>query len=382
MGQRFMPPKRENAKIESLSLGELNFDRKNPRLVGYGIRPNTPDEEVITVLWREMAVDEVAMSIVASGYWQQEPLIVSKESGKWVVIEGNRRLAAIRALLEPKLAQAVGTELANQLTPEVRATLNNLPVIKSTRENSWRYLGFRHVNGPARWSSYAKAEYIRFVHKEYDVPLEEIATQIGDRHRTVRRLYRALMVLQQAGKAKVYSLDDRMKKNLPFSHLYTALDYEGFQDFLNLKSEEDETESPIPTKREPQLGQVLVWLFGNKKDGKPAVVEKQNPDVRRLDKVLRSEEARRALERGSSLYDAFVLADPAKDRLRAHLLDAKSKLQAALGVVSEGFDGEEDIVRTAGTVANLAEKVYGELENKYQAAQVNAKKERMTDGSI
>jgi len=377
-----MAPIIQSAKIEQLSVGELNFDRQNPRLVGYGIRPATPDEEVIKTLWQEMAVDEVAMSIVASGYWQQEPLIVTKEAGKWVVIEGNRRLAAVRALTEPKLAQLVGTLLGNELKSEVKATLIELPVIKSTREDSWRYLGFRHVNGPARWSSYAKAEYIRFVHEKYKIPLEEIASQIGDRHRTVRRLYRALMVLGQASRAKVYSLDDRTKKNLPFSHLYTALDYEGFQEFLKLKSEEDETDAPIPKGKLPQLGQVLVWLFGNKKDGKPAVVEKQNPDVRRLDKVLRSEEASRALERGSSLYDAFVLADPAKDRLRAHLLDAKSKLQAALGVVSEGFDGEEDIVKTAGTVADLADKVYGELESKFHAEQTGSKRGRMTDGSV
>jgi hypothetical protein len=377
-----MPPKLESTTIELMPVSELNFDRQNPRLVGYGIRPNTPDDEVIKILWQEMAVDEVAMSIVASGYWQQEPLIVTKEGSKWIVIEGNRRLAAVRALLEPKLAQSVGTELGSHLKPVVEASVKNLPVIKSTREDSWRYLGFRHVNGPARWSSYAKAEYIRFVHEKYKIPLEEIASQIGDRHRTVRRLYRALMVLQQASRAKVYSLEDRAKKNLPFSHLYTALDYEGFQDFLKLKSEEDETESPVPTKREPQLGQVLVWLFGNKKDGKPAVVEKQNPDVRRLDKVLRSEEARRALERGTSLLDAFELADPAKDRLRAHLLDAKSKLQSALGVVSEGFDGEEDIVKTSGTVVTLAEKVYNELENKYQSVQTGGKKGRMTDGTV
>jgi hypothetical protein len=187
-----MPPKIESAVIESLPSDELNFDRQNPRLVGYGIRPNTLDEEVIKILWQEMAVDEVAMSIVASGYWTQEPLIVTKENGKWVVIEGNRRLAAVRALLDPKLAQIVGTDLAAQLKPAAKATIKNLPVIKSTREDSWRYLGFRHVNGPARWSSYAKAEYIRFVHEKYKIPLEEIASQIGDRHRTVRRLYRAL----------------------------------------------------------------------------------------------------------------------------------------------------------------------------------------------
>ena len=377
-----MPPIIQSAKIEQLSVGELNFDRQNPRLVGYGIRPATSDEEVIKTLWQEMAVDEVAMSMVASGFWPQEPLIVTEEAGKWVVIEGNRRLAAVRALLDPKLAQLVGTPFGRGIKPEVLATFQNLPVIKSSREESWRYLGFRHVNGPARWTSYAKAEYIRFVHEEYKIPLEEIARQIGDRHRTVRRLFRALMVLKQANRVKVFSMEDRAAKDFYFSHLYTALDYEGFQEFLKLRSEDDESETPVPTQRQAQLGQVLGWLYGNKKEGRPAIIVKQNPDVGRLDKVLRSEESRRALERGTSLNDAWILSDPPNDRLRAHLLDAKNRLQSALGVVDEGFSGEEDIVRTAGTVATLADKVYGELESKFQAAKTGGNKGRMTDGDV
>src|SRR5205085_1847288 len=113
--------------------------------------------------------------------------------------EGNRRLAAVRVLLDTGLAADLGTNLGANLSSAVRATLDELPVIKSTREESWRYMGFRHVNGPARWGSYAKAEYVRKVRSEYKIPLGEIARTIGDRHRTVQRLYRALMVLDQAG---------------------------------------------------------------------------------------------------------------------------------------------------------------------------------------
>jgi hypothetical protein len=224
-----------SAVIEKIKLGDLNFDRANPRFVGYGIQPSTSEEEVIKALWVEMAVDEVAMSIAASGFWPQEPLIVAEEKGKWVVIEGNRRLAAVRVLTDTTLAADLGTNLGSDLSPAVRATLDELPVIKSTREKSWRYMGFRHVNGPARWGSYAKAEYVRKVRCEYGVPLAEIARTIGDRHRTVQRLYRALMVLDQAAATHVYSLEDRTKKNLPFSHLYIGLDYSGFQQFLSLR---------------------------------------------------------------------------------------------------------------------------------------------------
>jgi hypothetical protein len=327
-----------------------------------------------------MAVDEVAMSIAVSGYWGQEPLVVAEEKGKHVVIEGNRRLAAVRALVDPAIAKSVGTVLGTNLKPEILATLDPLPAIKTTRLLSWRYLGFKHVNGPARWGSYAKAEYIRRVHSEYEISLPEIARQIGDRHRTVQRLYRALMVLSQAEKQKAYSLDDRAKKNLSFSHLYTGLDYDGFQGFLDLQSEEQEGDTPVPANKLENLKQLLIWLFGSQREKKTPIIRSQNPDLRNLDKVLKSDEARRALLRGSSLDDAVILADPAKDRLRAALLDAKSLLQTARGIVSEAYEGEEDILRTSGTVAEVADSLYKELSSEYESRRSGAKrKARLTD---
>jgi hypothetical protein len=368
------------SKIEMIRVKDLEFDRRNPRLAGYGVRANTPDEDVIEILWEEMAVDEVAMSIAASGYWSQEPLIVAVEKGKNVVIEGNRRLAAVRALLEPAMATSVGTTLGSNLQPEIIATLDPLPAILTTRVDSWRYLGFKHVNGPARWGSYAKAEYIRRVHSEYNISLPDIARQIGDRHRTVQRLYRAMMVLNQAVKQKAYSLDDRAKKNLAFSHLYIGLDYDGFQGFLKLRPEEEESDRPVPANKLDNLKQLLIWLFGSQREKRAPIIHSQNPDLKNLDKVLKSEEACRALLRGSSLDDASVLADPAKDRLRAGLLDAKNLLQTARGIVSEAYEGEEDILRTSGTVAEVAEILYKELETQYEAHRSGKKtKARLTD---
>ena len=376
----FMSKATVQAAIEWIPVDQLHFDRSNPRLAGYGIRPNTGEDEIINTLWAEMAVDEVAMSVAASGFWAQEPLIVSSEKNKWVVIEGNRRLAAVKALVDSNIAKRVGTDLGKNLTKEVKATLETLPVIKTTREDSWRYLGFRHVNGPARWGSYAKAEYIRKVHDEYNVSLPDIAQQIGDRHKTVQRLYRALMVLDQAVREKVYSLDDREKKNLPFSHLYTGLDYDGFQKFLSLRSESDESDKPVPEKKLKELGQLMIWLFGSKKDNKPSIIRSQNPDLRNLDKVLRSEEARRALLRGSSLDDAVIMADPPKERLRSALLDSKNLLQTARGLVSEAYEGEEDILRTAGSVADLADKLYKDMSEYEPPKAKSAKiKSRLTD---
>ena len=81
-------------------------------------------------------------------------------------------------------------------------------VYAQNREAAWRFIGFKHVNGLVKWGSYAKAQYIAKVHTGYGISLDNIALQIGDYHRTVQRLYRALMVIKQAEEVGQFSRDD------------------------------------------------------------------------------------------------------------------------------------------------------------------------------
>ena len=113
--------------------------------------------------------------------------------------------------------------------------MRKLPVIVTTRQESWRYLGFKHVNGPATWGSYAKAQYIAHVHNDYDIPLEEIAKLIGDYNSTVLRMYRGLMIVEQAEDAKVFKRADIAKNKFHFNYIYTGMDYPGIINFLGLR---------------------------------------------------------------------------------------------------------------------------------------------------
>jgi hypothetical protein len=84
--------------------------------------------------------------------------------------------------------------------------VRTLPIIRvAKREDAWPYIGFKHVNGPQKWRSYPKAEYIAYVKKTTGASLSKIATQIGDSHGTVQELYRALRVIEQAEEAGVYN---------------------------------------------------------------------------------------------------------------------------------------------------------------------------------
>ena len=360
--------------ITMLPRKDLHFDRKNPRLAEYGITTNSSDDEIISILWDAMDVRELVQSIAASGFFPHEPLIVAKEEGKYVVIEGNRRLVAVKALLEPKLAVSKGWDIP-PISKDAQTKLENLPITIADREEAWRYLGFKHVNGPAKWSSYAKAKYIADVHKTYGISLEDIASQIGDGHKTVQRLYRGLMVIEQAEREKVYDREDRFRQRFAFSHLYTGLDYDGISSFLSLRTENAESEAPVPKEKVSELGELCVWLYGSKKAKKPPVVESQNPYLRQLDAVVKDREAVAALRSGTELTKAFEISRPASTVFEEHLLAAKRELTTARAYFTSGYDKSEALLRIAGTIAEMADDIYNEMDRKRNAG----KKQRLTD---
>lgn len=371
-----------NSNAEPLKVADLHFDHLNPRLAEYGITATTTDKEILKILWDAMDVRELMQSISASGYFPHEPIIVTKEAGKFVVIEGNRRLAAVKVLLSSILAKENGWEIP-KLSAEALEKLKELPAIISNREESWRYLGFKHVNGPAKWSSYAKAAYIAEVHRDFKVSLADIANQIGDRHNTVQRLYRGLMVLEQAERAKVYDREDRFRQRLAFSHLYTGLDYEGIGAFLNIAPKEKETTEPVPKNKLKELGELCVWLYGSKKEKQVPVVESQNPDLRQLNAVVANRESVAALRAGVGLAKAFEMSRPPTAVFEEALLAAKRDLTTARGNLTTGYDNSEALLKIAGTVATMADDIYLEMERKQQVVQrkqpSTAKKVRRTE---
>jgi len=365
----------EELKVLQVKVKDLHFDYDNPRLAEYGITKATPEDEILQILWDAMDVRELVQSIAASGFFPQEALIVADEDGRKVVIEGNRRLAAVKVLLAGDHNGDRGWAIP-EITPEARAALQTLPTIGSSRKDAWRFLGFKHVNGPAKWSSYAKAAYISTVHKTFKIPLSDIANQIGDRHNTVQRLYRGLMVLEQAERHGVYNRDNVFRNRLAFSHLYTGLDYEGISGFLNMAPKETETDSPVPDEKLKELGELLVWLYGNKSEATPPVVETQNPDLRRLNAVVANREAVAALRAGEDLSKAYEISRPATSVFEEALLAAKRELTTARAALSGGYDNSLELLKIAGTIANLADDMYTEMERKSRPQE---KKSRLSE---
>ena len=347
--------------IIKFQVSDLAFDLKNPRLAEFDL----PDDEseLIRILWETMDVQELVLSIAASGYFEHEPVIVAQENSRNVVIEGNRRLAAVKLLLSPHL----GREFEAKIPPIAknrRESLREIPALVSTRRGAWRYLGFKHVNGPAKWGSYAKSQYIADVHRNYGVPLDDIAQQIGDTHKTVRRLYRGLMVIEQAEDIGAYQRNDRWRGHFAFSHLYAGLGYQGISDFLNLRSADDEDPQPVPSEMKAQLRELLIWMYGSRREDIPPAIQSQNPHLRQLDAVLANPGALAALRNGTELSVAFEASRPSGNVFEEALVVAKQNLEKARAALSAGYDGSKALLGIAEDVADLAYDLHEEMQRK------------------
>lgn len=356
-------------EAKSLPVDELFFDERNPRLQGRGVGES--QENILEILWREFAVDEVAYSIAANGFFQYEPVFGDSEVLKGhdgqshlAIIEGNRRLAAVKLLRDPKLRRRVKANDLPSVTPAIRKQLDALPVIVAKREEIWRFVGFKHVNGAQQWDATSKAEYIAWVHNELHVPLPDIARQIGDRHATVLRLYSALMALDQAERVGVFDRDNRYNKRFFFSHLYTGLGYGAIQSYLGLSSTttgDTAKKNPIAKDKVPALGNLCLWLYGDKESETPPLVRSQNPDLRRLDEALQKRDGVVALERGLPLTVAVDVAKGDDRILREALVEAKTLLQTAKARVVTGYRNDPAMLRNAEDVQLLADSIVEEM---------------------
>lgn len=349
----------------------LKLDRENPRLVEFGITSSSSEQEIMMILYDEMAITELMYSISKNGYWTYEPLIIMPDNdGKFIVLEGNRRLTALKLLLGIELPDKfeLPKSIDSLLSEKLLKSLESIPVLKvNDRKEAWKFIGFKHVNGPAKWGSYAKAKYVADVHENFQVPLSDIALQLGDGNSTVQKLYQGLKVLQQANSTGEYPLTEVQAPRIYFSHLYTGIQRRGIKEFIGLNDAKEESQNPVPVEKLKELGQLLEWLFGRKSEKTLPIIQSQNPDLKHLDEILQHKVATKALKDGESLSYALDLTKSESSLFEDSLLDTKKYLLKAKGLVSTGFDGGESLVRIAGQIANSAEDLYSEMYKKFES---------------
>ena len=368
--------------IMKVAVARLRLDRLNPRLIGEDDRAS--DEAIVARLYRAAELDELLQSITANRYMDIEPLVVMDDpdarNGKLIVLEGNRRLAALRLLREPDLARSIAASegLRISIPPiadPLRATLDEVSVYPvANRERARSFIGFKHINGPAKWDAYAKARFAAEWYKEErseGVDLAVIARAIGDKHDTIKRMVSAIYVLDQAKNEGLFDIEDRHTRKFNFSHLYTALSRSQYMEYLGLGAawaRHDPEPNQVPRERLEELRKVLVWIYGSREDGVQPVVQSQNPDIKRLGEVLAHAQGRHLLETTRNLDAAHASTEPVDRQFTASLIRARDNIRGAAGSLRAYDRRDQSLLDIAEDVKESAEAVHARMLKKRREA--------------
>lgn len=361
----------ELRKAVTVSPAELSFDLSNPRLAHLSkSQPLRADKDIILALKSVADLDELILSIAANGYVNVEPMLVIGEDAPYRVLEGNRRLAAIKLFLDPDLAESCKVRIP-EIDPLVVESLKNILVYRIESEDESRaYIGFKHINGPHKWDSLAKAKYAADWYQG-GVSIEEISQKIGDSFQTVKKMLFGWFVLEQAKSENVFTPEDAFgKKQFAFSHLYVALTRTQIREFLGISGGEGESlvSGPISQERIENLGKLCRWIYGSKQDRIEPVVRSQNPDIKNLAEVLANERALHILEVKEDLNAAHqsLVADDAI--FKNALFQAELNLKQALAN-SYTYINNDAQLSVAGSIKRMATELLRSMESKRQGSE-------------
>ncbi len=354
MKKKIHPGIGEKKKVRYINIDELHLDPLNPRL---------PEEvqgkgqsEILEALYDFFDLDELAFSMAQNGYFDEEPIVVIEPKGKdkgFVVIEGNRRVAAIKILLDSTLQKKYGIKNWPSIEQDVKKDISSIPAIPySSRDEILSYLGVRHIAGIKKWDSYAKARYVaNMVDAGYD--MDDIQAQIGDRQNSARKHYLCYRLTQLAESEFDFNIEP-VKDN--FSYLILATGQGSIKRYLGIPQslKDVDMKKPIPNKSLKNLKTFFSLVFGEGKE-KRSVLDESRDITNYLSHVLASEEATDHLITTRDLTAAYELSDGEENMVKKYLANANRKLESVLGIVHRHKtpDVLADIKKCSETVERL-----------------------------
>lgn len=272
---------------------QLFLDIANPRFVGedFVIAKNADptdlrlQERIRTFIFKHFNVQDLVESIMQVGFLKMDRIVVTKHTdGQYIVIEGNRRTAAIKTLLKSN------EDKETILSDEVLGSLTNIEVLlldcepKDIRYATWFLQGVRHISGIKNWGPYQQAELVNTLMQEENMSFTNAGKAIGAGARKAAQMYRAYRGLKQMEKDEEFAAD--AKSDL-FSHFEQAYTKMPIRDWL------DWDESELKYRDKNNLKLFYQWITsGNDHDDQGKI---KAVDVRGLlPLVIKNEEARKA----------------------------------------------------------------------------------------
>ena len=320
-----------------LPIHQLHLDTLNPRLPE--AYQEASESDLLKYIAETYSAIEVARSIALHGYFHSEPLIVIEETDdSYIVVEGNRRLVALRVLAEPTLANELDDadewrDLAGEADLPERIPV----IIAPDRQSVAPIIGYRHISGIEPWEPYPQARFIASLVDNGSLQFQDVANLVGERSTDVAAKYRNFAVVTQAKDDFGIDITRVTRRFGVFTRVMTSLPLRTYIG-APAPGEVHPGKRPLPQDSGPKAHELFSWVFGE--NGTSAVIG-ESRDITRLGQVVTSEDGLRILKETRDLEASFIAAGGLRDRLLSRLKNAHNNLEAAREDMAAYYVDEE-----------------------------------------
>lgn len=335
-------------EIVSVPLTNLIFDPENPRLPKE-LRGSQDEAIIIKHMLRDESLIELMKSIGQTGYSPSEPLLVTPAGDNYIVVEGNRRLAALKLLSSPELA-TIRRKSVEEVISQKAYSPTTIPCIEhNSRESILDYLGYRHITGVKSWGALEKARYLQQLYDRHiDSEGKEnifyvLARMIGSRRDYVAKLLTSYMLYERANDEAYFGIDIE-EKDVDFSLLSTALSYENIYKFIGLNSAGDIDGASVD-------GDNFEFLFQCLYDPSKKIHESR--ELKQLSSVLGNPDALTEYKSGTPLQIATYYTSEPVETFKQLINDAYAALKSANGSVERINPEDEDFSYIEGKLTDI-----------------------------
>ncbi len=324
-----------------LNIEDLLLDPQNPRIPDS--KKGASQTELAITLDMGFDAFTVAELMAVHGYFASEPMIaIPGENGKWIVVEGNRRLTAILGLTDPSIrSEFLDSKKWDDLAKNSKLKRSDkIPVVTAkTRLDTAPIIGTKHIGGILQWKPYPQARYIANLIDVEGIEFADVAVMIGLKKNVVIDLYREQAI---AAQAKSLGIDTGNVESA-FSLLTVAMKNSKLREHVGapIGSMVKSGQAPIPEDKVDELTEVLVYIFGDEKT-EPVISDSRQ--ITSLANVVANNDGLKALREGKSLEEArqkiASTGQTPHERLINRLTTGRNALVAAADDIAEASEIE------------------------------------------
>jgi len=245
---------------------------------------------------RREGIKDLVDSFKSNGILKIDNILVRALSttGEYIVVEGNRRVATLKALIEDHNNGYETGKIDNDFLKNKKIDVVEYDMGSDESESYLLLMGLRHVTKVKDWGDFEQSELVHDLNTKFHLSFSEISDKLGIGIAQVKRRVNTFVAMKMYKENQEYGDQFSSRMAPVFYELMGSPQIRSWLGWLETDKEFSNSDN---------LNRFFDWL--SKTDEKEEAIIRNREDIRTLKKIITDPEAIDIMEEENSLTEAY-----------------------------------------------------------------------------